>query len=1583
MFFSKDDVLKWYNNINFNDERDLLIAIPYFAKKLKEIAIYYREMREFIKQSKLKYSLKGTETGIIQSIRQEILSKFTNKQYNSPIVIPIDVWRKIPELSALASDLTVEIVDLYDDTNYFDISTEHTYLSSIELVDQSVSQKFLESKGLALSSSDWLYTTTIDIDSLTDTDIPTSRRTLLQNLASQLLAEDKYIVEYTPPTIPTETFIHNFKQGENFFFWPEGPFRRSTVKKYIPLALSASGLDQVGTPGESFDEADVIFVKTVAGTDGAWLTLYTHTDVLSVMSVVVNREQSFAFKFPFPGYGLSAQDLMWTGPSLSSQPNFVFMSDDEKSAVETQYWDFLNPKLSCVPIRIGDSTLYQNAAASTKYRYADKVKVWESMPSVTDAQYSDVVKEAWMYKFTKTQLPMTVGGDTVVFWPYTTLDTDSKLEFPPGMPRRCHDVCVPMPLSNLLVPGMVAASELSAGSVFTLLQNYRDPDNYTVSLNNSMQAAWLWGETKIGNNFTYTAQPGLNLKANPGEYTKFIWDGDPTPLSKVFQGSDHATDCEYFQKKLSINDVSKCNCKQVYHTPFGHSGSIYDDNNRQCDFIALVDALNDIFKVNNLNEFTGYAMSVSSWKGNSDVNLGLWRGRDGADYTASQDFSWYINNEDCLSDWGYGAWSNDFLLMPGECYCYYRARYVDNTTLEPDMPFYRKIYDYSPCSNFTKDSFKWLSVIKDSNGEWTKDSGVDSNILIVPETVFKYKHAPASVVKAGTPTLTFVEKQENKGSVWSNYDYITINNSRRVILSLPPITRPLPPEQAPPFEIDRVANIKWLITRPDLVVEEYPNTLIVTFVPEIIGIYTVSIVADVLAKIQTYSISGIDKTPTEETFSISAVDTRQYTFSGVPAITAVTSYDQDNTTIETILCSAAGFNLSVPLFGWNYSSQVFDGQSVGAKPFWAKSYYDFSTGGIRCERRFNSEFVVTTQPEFSDIIFYYGQYTQLVNTCSRVLTWLQPITMIYYDMSVRWNKLTFNTNDFCNCSLNIVASATHIPSDILIESVVENELTEIFYFAKQDFNWVLNLTATDAIASLSSLTFSAFINSYQPWVNILNRYNPTIATLPVISNLYSVDKVGEYLTPSKLGVTVYNGKDNTYYFNGSIDSVSSVLSYNPLYCVGGVGLDGSHVNDFNITSEDDTWLKEPLPSQAGAGNINKDIQRSFQKFIPYQSFNETNNNYKLGVSQASDLQSPWLNEKWGDDKVKFTNITQVYNVDEWKIKNNLVNDDLVLSNWGVDVFNNQYCLYKKKNTNYGSIWIRTQAGTILTPTDVISTLFTSYQNYLDVYNFKDGVVCIEVFADTLFVQLKNAIFFEKLQYSYEDNALVTNFNKAKYAKFDPFSLNINIELSIPSTTQTSQLWYDEQNQKAFIAVCVTSESDKTIYLLEYNINLSTLRSVYQVKFNDIEHSENITYIVSIHLNFNISKNLINITFNCKDLNNNNAIFVLLLKNDSSIYTYKSVVYNSFNNTTQLPSINSPLHYNVTLDELKNTSLNIVITLDQEVDFKVNIDTYKHITNTNNTITYNTQTLGIEYVPFSVYIENVGTIHNSLTINTTE
>ena len=94
IFLSKEELENWYNNIDIDNDKELLLAIPYFARKLRDISLYYFNLRNTVKESKLRYNQAGTNIGIVDQIQKFILSEYT-KRNNSLINVPANIWQNM------------------------------------------------------------------------------------------------------------------------------------------------------------------------------------------------------------------------------------------------------------------------------------------------------------------------------------------------------------------------------------------------------------------------------------------------------------------------------------------------------------------------------------------------------------------------------------------------------------------------------------------------------------------------------------------------------------------------------------------------------------------------------------------------------------------------------------------------------------------------------------------------------------------------------------------------------------------------------------------------------------------------------------------------------------------------------------------------------------------------------------------------------------------------------------------------------------------------------------------------------------------------------------------------------------------------------------------------------------------------------------------------------------------------------------------------------------------------------------------------------------------------------------------------
>lgn len=97
--YTNDEEKRFISNIDFNNARDIAIVIPFYARKLKQICIYYQEQREKIKKSVNKYNLVGAEN-IVKIEMRHLIFDVLNK--NNIDLSNVDLYIKIEELYTLS-----------------------------------------------------------------------------------------------------------------------------------------------------------------------------------------------------------------------------------------------------------------------------------------------------------------------------------------------------------------------------------------------------------------------------------------------------------------------------------------------------------------------------------------------------------------------------------------------------------------------------------------------------------------------------------------------------------------------------------------------------------------------------------------------------------------------------------------------------------------------------------------------------------------------------------------------------------------------------------------------------------------------------------------------------------------------------------------------------------------------------------------------------------------------------------------------------------------------------------------------------------------------------------------------------------------------------------------------------------------------------------------------------------------------------------------------------------------------------------------------------------------------------------------
>lgn len=102
--YSTNEEQKFLSKLDFNDPLDLDLAIPFYSRKLTEIAGYYNKKREESKYQIIKKKLVGTNTLLEQEIRNNIINYLQNVDNG-------EIYYNIQEIK---DNISINVDELYD-----------------------------------------------------------------------------------------------------------------------------------------------------------------------------------------------------------------------------------------------------------------------------------------------------------------------------------------------------------------------------------------------------------------------------------------------------------------------------------------------------------------------------------------------------------------------------------------------------------------------------------------------------------------------------------------------------------------------------------------------------------------------------------------------------------------------------------------------------------------------------------------------------------------------------------------------------------------------------------------------------------------------------------------------------------------------------------------------------------------------------------------------------------------------------------------------------------------------------------------------------------------------------------------------------------------------------------------------------------------------------------------------------------------------------------------------------------------------------------------------------------------------------
>jgi len=737
LFFTDQEKHDWYNQILLSNDRELLTSIPYFARRLKDIALYYLKLRKKIKGAKKQFSSIGTATSLEQEIYYHLIETFST---DSTELTP-EFGATVPGLSSLQRNLAVQIEELYDDKQYFDLMHDAT-------------SKFFSTKGLTLSSSHWLFESfkvspdgdfTAIFDSLTGRIFETADTELYNSFIQKYIGQSKSTITIPTTESTIQTFDVDVNEGNNFFYYPYGTNKTTfnVERQLVPVALSGIDFtqfvagDRAPTAGDSLENSDVLYVRYGREMKGAWLRYQPYQDSNEIIKTSIRKDDKTSIVFPFPGYGLSSLDFDWTGFAFETTPEYDFLNRELKAAVNEAYFSATLPTDTCDNLPLNNSSLAENGALAGLYPYeSDQIFIRQNRESDTATPLGSPTG-AWLYRFLRTSIAVSPNETNVFVWPYGLIDQAASLGIYQYLDFK--NVCRPININELSNHAFVASTNFdTADKIYKL-------DSYTGDETTALECAWLSGNEITNGKYAFVQQDGFNALFTSEEAVKFVWTGPNTKLSKVFAQIQHKDDCPFITKDLTEANWTQCSCKQVYHSPFGNPSKRFEDGYNFADCIAKVPR-------SGMDTF-----DFSSWI-DSDGNTV---------FNSVNSFAWFRTNN--KTGWGDGSWVSNvsdqepFELEYGKCYFYKRSE--NRTAPAEGMPSY--IVNF----NFGTKNTKWMLAKKEASGDWVQSYDIGSSMIIHAGDFLKIERKP-NLVSYSLSSVEVRNESYNEQSLWATYTKI-------------------------------------------------------------------------------------------------------------------------------------------------------------------------------------------------------------------------------------------------------------------------------------------------------------------------------------------------------------------------------------------------------------------------------------------------------------------------------------------------------------------------------------------------------------------------------------------------------------------------------------------------------------------------------------------------------------------------------------------------------------------------------------------------------------------------------------------
>ena len=116
VIYQDDPEVLELSNVNLDNDQELISAIPIFSRKIRDIALFFKNKRVELSNKKIEYSTKGSELGMENEVRRLLLNTYTTRSdgYIDPTISNRDVAEELPDRNILDDRLEVDVIELYN-----------------------------------------------------------------------------------------------------------------------------------------------------------------------------------------------------------------------------------------------------------------------------------------------------------------------------------------------------------------------------------------------------------------------------------------------------------------------------------------------------------------------------------------------------------------------------------------------------------------------------------------------------------------------------------------------------------------------------------------------------------------------------------------------------------------------------------------------------------------------------------------------------------------------------------------------------------------------------------------------------------------------------------------------------------------------------------------------------------------------------------------------------------------------------------------------------------------------------------------------------------------------------------------------------------------------------------------------------------------------------------------------------------------------------------------------------------------------------------------------------------------------------